>query len=161
MIAAVVLRTFDMTNFLFCCSMVIRCYVRGPLIAVRFFLDDSVLRFLSRPIVDVSLNWLTRSGIKRGPACALAQLPRLISRLHDSTIDISRAPGSVVGFVGRARRGVARAPIGIGAAVMTAEAVCEASMTSDVRPAHRADMTCAERVHMGCGDATEVRGAHA
>jgi putative tryptophan/tyrosine transport system substrate-binding protein len=101
-----------------------------------------------------------RDYFKGGPTFATAQLPpHLISRLHDSIVDISRAPGFVVGFVDHARRSVA--PIGIEAAVMTAEGMCDASMTSDVRPAHCVDMTCAEPAHMSCADATEVCGAHA
>jgi hypothetical protein len=40
---------------------------------------------------------------------------------------------------------------------MTGEAVRDANMTSDVRPAHCADMTGADGAHMGCADVTEVR----
>jgi hypothetical protein len=43
---------------------------------------------------------------------------------------------------------------------MTGEAVCGASMTSDVRPAHCTDMTYAKAAHVGCVDAPAVRGAH-
>jgi hypothetical protein len=70
----------------------------------------------------------------------------------DSAINISRAPGSVIWFVDRARRGVApiAAPIAIVASSMTAEAVCEANMiASDARPAHCAGTTYAEPAHMG------------
>jgi hypothetical protein len=75
----------------------------------------------------------------------------------------------VVGFVDHARRIIAvdTNPIAIEAAAMTAEALCDGIRieavcnTSDVRPAHSADGTCAGRARMGCADATEVRGAGA
>ena len=45
------------------------------------------------------------------------------------------------------------------AAPMTGEAVCDASTTFDVRPAHYADPTYTEPAHMGCAEAPEMRSA--
>ena len=68
-----------------------------------------------------------RAGIRAG----LVLSPRIsISRLDDSAIDVSKAPGSVIGFVDRARPSVA--PIAIEAAAMTGEAVCDASTADTV-----------------------------
>jgi hypothetical protein len=69
---------------------------------------------------------------------------------QDSAINVSRAPGSIVGLVDHARRSVVAAPSGIEAAIMTAIVVCDASMTSD-RPAHCAETTRADAAHMVVG----------